>query len=363
MRLTIWCASLLLAACAAQRAEPAANVDCVAALEAAGDQPLALSGAWRGEAVGLGQTTRLELHVADGHAFASMPDRAQFDFPVRAAAVGEDALCVAAPFRRGHWLLQRDGRDWRGLWTDQDFQAALTLDRMRRAALPRERELNFVSADGARLAGTLVLPAAGEGPFPVIVWVHGSAPTTRSTWFYRGRARMLARQGIASLIWDKRGAGASTGEQPWHIDRLSLDAQAAIAAARAAPETADDKVIIAGFSQGGWIAPRVAADNPWLAGVLVGAAPGITIAEQNVFAFEQALIAENIPADLTERAVGLVSATYEYYRTGLLPQYAVPGRRTPRTRCRSGGLELHVRRLSAILAARRSAGAGDVGRR
>src|SRR5262245_16763244 len=145
--LIIWCAALLLAACAGQRAEPAVNVDCAASLEAAGDQPLELSGAWRGQAVGLGQTTQLELHIVDGHAFASMPDRAQFDFPVRAAAAGDGALCVAAPFRRGHWLLQRDGRDWRGRWTDTDFQADLTLERMRRAAMPRERDLNFVSAD------------------------------------------------------------------------------------------------------------------------------------------------------------------------------------------------------------------------
>jgi pimeloyl-ACP methyl ester carboxylesterase len=251
----------------------------------------------------------------DGRAWASMPERAQYDFPVRVTSPAHNVLCVSAPYRNGAWTLSRVGRSLMGRWQDRNFAADVQLRSARAPSAIRERALDFVSADGARLAGTLVTPR-GRGPFTTVVWVHGSAPTTRDTWFYRGRARMLARQGVASLIWDKRGAGASTGEQSWSVDRLTLDAEAAIAAARDAPEVADDRVVLAGASQGGWIAPRVAADNPWLAGVLVIAAPGITIAEQNVYAFEQTLRRENVPEDLTTRAVALVRATYDYYRTG-----------------------------------------------
>lgn len=305
--------------CASSGSQPPEDVDCRALLSA-GDAPLPQAdGTWSGSVANGAASTTLELRLVDGRAYASLPEREQFDDPVRAmSSANGRTLCLAAPYRpaSGVIMLQRTGPDWAGVWWDADIEADIFLSPARLPRLPRERALDFTSADGARLAGTLVLPAAGDGPFPVVVWVHGSSPTTRDTWFYRGRAYRLARTGVASLIWDKRGAGASTGEQPWNIDRLTLDAQAAIDAARAAPETADDRVVIAGASQGGWIAPRVAAENPWLAGVMVSAAPGITIAEQNLYGFERALQNEGVPDDLIADAVGVVRMTYEYYRTG-----------------------------------------------
>jgi pimeloyl-ACP methyl ester carboxylesterase len=60
----------------------------------------------------------------------------------------------------------------------------------------------------------------------------------------------------------------------------------------------------------------VAADTPWIAGVLVGAAPGITIAEQNLYSFERALLGEGVPPHIIEGAVSLLAATYDYYQTG-----------------------------------------------
>jgi pimeloyl-ACP methyl ester carboxylesterase len=309
-------AGLFLAACASaasERAEP--TVDCGAILTSATSSRYDLRGFYRGEARAQGSVTPIELLLEEDGAWASLPERAQYDAPVRVISPAPDVLCVSAAYQSSVWTLRRQGRSLSGQWVGRDFNADLQLRAAQAPPRIGERPLDFVSADGARLAGTLVTPN-GRGPFTTVVWVHGSAPTTRDTWFYRGRARMLAREGIASLIWDKRGSGASTGEQSWSIDRLTLDAQAAIAAARDAPEVADDRVVLAGASQGGWIAPRVAADNPWLAGVFVIAAPGITIAEQNVYSFEQALRRENVPEDLTTRAVALVRASYEYYRTG-----------------------------------------------
>jgi uncharacterized protein len=65
------------------------------------------------------------------------------------------------------------------------------------------------------LHGTLELPA-GQGPFPVALIIAGSGPTDRNgndgmlglhTDCYRLLARYLAGRGIASLRYDKRGAG------------------------------------------------------------------------------------------------------------------------------------------------------------
>ncbi|MDA8120632.1 MAG: alpha/beta fold hydrolase [Gammaproteobacteria bacterium] len=65
------------------------------------------------------------------------------------------------------------------------------------------------------LHGTLELPA-GRGPFPVALIIAGSGPTDRNgndkslglyTDCYKQLAQYLAQQGIASLRYDKRGAG------------------------------------------------------------------------------------------------------------------------------------------------------------
>ena len=74
--------------------------------------------------------------------------------------------------------------------------------------------MRLVTATGT-LQGTLELPA-GRGPFPVALIIAGSGPTDRDgndkslgldTDCYKLLGQYLVRQGIASLRYDKRGAG------------------------------------------------------------------------------------------------------------------------------------------------------------
>ncbi len=65
-----------------------------------------------------------------------------------------------------------------------------------------------VSGPGGELPGTYLLPE-GEGPFPAVVFVHGSGPSDRDETLgsltpFRDIAEGLARRGIASLRYDKR---------------------------------------------------------------------------------------------------------------------------------------------------------------
>ena len=81
-------------------------------------------------------------------------------------------------------------------------------------AWPRSQPMRLVTATGT-LHGTLELPA-GRGPFPVALIIAGSGPTDRDgndkslgldTDCYKLLALYLVRQGVASLRYDKRGAG------------------------------------------------------------------------------------------------------------------------------------------------------------
>jgi hypothetical protein len=119
-----------------------------------------------------------------------------------------------------------------------------------------EREITFPSGD-ATLAGSLILPATGTG-FPAVVFLHGSGAEGR--WASRYLATRLASRGVAALIFDKRGVGGSSGD--WHQatpDDLAADGAAAVARLLQEPAIDRRRIGIHGHSQGGALAPLVAA--------------------------------------------------------------------------------------------------------
>jgi alpha-beta hydrolase superfamily lysophospholipase len=66
---------------------------------------------------------------------------------------------------------------------------------------PAAQDLEFRSA-GVTLSGTLLLPS---NMIAAVVLVHGSGKHTRNISF----AQALARSGVATLTYDKRGVGKS----------------------------------------------------------------------------------------------------------------------------------------------------------
>jgi len=83
----------------------------------------------------------------------------------------------------------------------------------------QESLVSFSSADGAvTLAGTLAAPSGGRRA-PAVVLVSGTGPVDRDVTFlghklFRVMAHQLAKAGIASLRFDKRGVGESEGDFP-----------------------------------------------------------------------------------------------------------------------------------------------------
>jgi pimeloyl-ACP methyl ester carboxylesterase len=127
---------------------------------------------------------------------------------------------------------------------------------------------------GATLAGTLLIPAT-SGKLPVALIIAGSGPTDRDgnssiPGFHNDSLKMLAealaRQGIASLRYDKRGVKASRlavmSESAQRFDDLVDDAAAWIARLKADPRFS--RVVVIGHSEGSLIgmlaAPRAGAD-------------------------------------------------------------------------------------------------------
>lgn len=175
-------------------------------------------------------------------------------------------------------------------------------------------DVSFESGD-ATLKGTLVKPA-GYGSLPTIVWTHGSGSDTRETFYYSGRAHLMAQHGFASLIYDKRGAGESSGSRSWDIDLLIEDALTAVATIKARADVKRSAIGIAGFSQGGWIAPAVAARDDDVAFVVVGATPVVTAGEQNIFSMVNRMRRDGESEETVAAAEQFVTRLYTFYQDG-----------------------------------------------
>jgi pimeloyl-ACP methyl ester carboxylesterase len=145
-------------------------------------------------------------------------------------------------------------------------------------------------ASGLRLGGAVVLPA-GDGPFPALIFLHGSGPATREDWV--DEATALAASGIATLAYDKPGCGSSEGD--WTAQSFEDRAQEALIALtflRTQPKIDAAHVGVLGMSQGGWIGPMAAAMSDDVAFVIALSASGTGPRTQDLFRLERQLQSE-----------------------------------------------------------------------
>lgn len=156
--------------------------------------------------------------------------------------------------------------------------------------------------DGVALAGTLTLPA-GAGPYPAALLLPGSGRLDRDS--NAGRLRMslggplaeaLARRGVASLRYDRRGVAQTPGD--WRsvgfLDNRA-DAAAALRALRRRPEIRAGATGVIGHSEGAVHAAWLGAhERPAAVVLLAGyARPG----RQALF-WQAARIADTLPRPL-----------------------------------------------------------------
>ncbi len=130
----------------------------------------------------------------------------------------------------------------------------------------KEEEVRIENAKGgAVLAGTLILPENYSKSTPVVVMVTGSGQQNRDEELFEHKpfaviADYLARNGIASLRYDDRGAGESTGDiANATTEDYASDAKAVLSWLRRNKRFGKTGII--GHSEGGIIAYMLAADN------------------------------------------------------------------------------------------------------
>ena len=259
----------------------------------------ALPGIWLGALQVGAMTLRLQFHVRDeaGELLVTMDSLDQGAKGIAALAeLGSDrAVVFRVPSVGGQFAgtLDASGDTLHGAWGQSGQSFPLVLARSDGAVAPPRpqeprppfpyREIEVTLPGGApevQLAGTLTLPA-GDGPFPAVVLVSGSGPQDRNEEIMGHKpflvlADYLTRQGLAVLRCDDRGTGSSTGSFAGATTAdFADDAEAAFDFLQARPEIRRDAVGILGHSEGGLIAPMIAARRPDVGFIVLLAGPGV----------------------------------------------------------------------------------------
>ncbi len=136
--------------------------------------------------------------------------------------------------------------------------------------------------EGFKLAGTLTKPREGK-KFPAVILITGSGPEDRNESVFGHKPFMLladhlTRNGFAVLRCDDRGVGASGGDYASATtDDFAQDVQAQFDYLAQRKDIDRKQIGLLGHSEGGIIAPYVAAQNKRVAFMVLLAAPIIDL--------------------------------------------------------------------------------------
>jgi dipeptidyl aminopeptidase/acylaminoacyl peptidase len=184
-------------------------------------------------------------------------------------------------------------------------------------------DVTIPTPGGFTLAGTLTLPSGAQQRVPAVVTITGSGlqdrdgsiSLVRGYVIFREVADTLSRRGIAVLRMDDRGYGASGGSASAATSAdFADDIRAGLAWLRRHPAIDRSRLGLIGHSEGGIIAPMIAARDTALAGVVLLAAPawsGRRVVEwQNAYALERApTVAPSARDSLLDASMRIVDST------------------------------------------------------
>jgi uncharacterized protein len=163
-------------------------------------------------------------------------------------------------------------------------QAELELKRPQNPGKPypyREEEVAYDNQrENVTLAATLTIPQ-GKGPFPAVVLITGFGPQDRDESLLGHKPFLvlsdyLTRHGIAVLRADDRGTAKSSGVFATAITAdFATDTEAGIAYLKTRKEVDPHRIGLIGHSEGGLIAPMIAARSKEVAFLVMMAGTGV----------------------------------------------------------------------------------------
>ena len=260
------------------------------------------TGTWSGAIDIQGNSLTLVFHINEEGCKMDVPDQGAKGIAAAASLTPLGALHIDIAAIGASFEGFRIGEKIFGTFTQNGSTFSLTLTpgvpQRNRPQTPKPpfpyatEEVSFSNGD-AVLKGTLTMPEGCKRQTPVLLMVTGSGLQDRDETMFEHKpfaviADYLARQGFATLRYDDRGFGESTGDViGCTTEDLKEDAAAGVAFLR----QRFDRVGVLGHSEGGTIALMLAAEQK--ADFIVCLAPMVvsgkeTLLSQNRHALQQA---------------------------------------------------------------------------
>ena len=237
-----------------------------------------IEGTWHGTLKLNAMKLSIVMHFSDNACTLDSPDQGAKGIKGEVREITAEKVDVAFPTLNATYTgVLKDGKI-EGTFIQMGYKLPLVLEEGQpvriRPQTPQPpfpyqtEEVSFVNTeDSASLAGTLTYPVGynSKRKVPVVIMVTGSGLQNRDEELFEHKpflviADFLARNGIASLRYDDRGAGLSTGDiENVTTEGFCRDAAAGIAFLRKTGHFS--KIGVLGHSEGGSIAFILAAQK------------------------------------------------------------------------------------------------------
>lgn len=304
---------------------------CLASI-AARAQGSGIKGAWTGKLNVFGNELTLVFHFDGEDCTLDSPDQGIKGVPAKLECT-ETGIKVAVPSINASYEGVNMGNSVMGTFKQHGQSFPLTLkpgivkrNRPQTPAPPypyQTQEVSFNNGD-AVLKGTLVMPENASSQTSVLLMVTGSGLQNRDEEFFEHKpfaviADALARQGIATLRYDDRGFGESTGDLVnVTTEDFKNDALAGVELLRKQFK----HVGIIGHSEGGTIGLMLAAEGKVdfvisLAGMVVSGEK--TLLEQNRWTLQQSEYSQ----DVIDRYCTALESLFDELKVGRNPEPTV----------------------------------------
>lgn len=257
-----------------------------------------ITGKWNGMLKVKGMELRIVFNIArQGDAYTATmdsPDQGAFDIPMTSAEFKNPDIKLTHSAAMIVYSGKLEEGQIKGTFNQagQSFPMDLSRETIEKVEIVKpqdpEKPYPYIAEDvliqnlkdSVTLAGTITLPSK-EGKFPAVILVSGSGPQNRNEDIFGHKpflilSDFLTRNGIAVLRYDDRGTASSTGSYSTATSAdFATDAMSAINYLKSRPEINSQKIGIIGHSEGGIIAPMLAANYNEIAFIVLMAGTGV----------------------------------------------------------------------------------------